>query len=107
MNDVIAKAKVTFTEAVGAIKIGTWPIRFETRMRTAKVATTGKYLEACGPITFDARSLRYKKPASAVICALEGSSSDSLSLRILITTTESMHAITNMIVYHGIAFSIV
>src|SRR5215213_9944756 len=105
MNDVMERAKVTLTDAVGDMKRGNCPIRFEIRTRTAKVATTGKYFHAWSPITLCERSLRARKPASRVICPGVGSSSESLPLKSLITTTVRMQAITNMIVYHGIAFS--
>ena len=63
----MARANVTFTDAVGAMNKGNCPIRFETSTRTANVATTGKYLKPCSPTTLTTRSLSARKPASRVI----------------------------------------
>src|SRR6476661_10272524 len=105
MNDVRARAKVTLTDAVGDIKSGNRPIRFEIRTSTANVATTGKYFQPCSPMTLVARSLSARNPASSVIWPDVGSSSESLPLNMRMMMTVRIHAITNMIVYHGIAFS--
>src|SRR5437016_6333502 len=84
---------------------GKKPIRFETRIKTANVITTGKYCNPCGP-TMSSNMLRTAStPTSKVCCPCPGSSSESLPLMIQINAIEMRHASTNMIVYQGMAFS--
>src|SRR5207248_11047821 len=101
----IRKAKVTLVEDVGDRKSGNNPIKYEIRISTAKVMTTGKNCKPCGP-TMSSNMLRTAStPTSRVCCPWLGSSSDILPLKIQIRAKVRMHAITNMMVYQGIAFS--
>jgi hypothetical protein len=54
-------AKVTLTCAVGDINSGKSPIKLEIKIKTANVATTGKYLNPCSPITLTTKSLQRQK----------------------------------------------
>src|SRR5438552_19053055 len=105
MNDDRPSANVTLVADVGDMKIGNIPIKFEMRISTAKVITTGKYCKPCGPTMSSSMLRTASTPTSSVCCAAPGSSSDSLPLKIQISTRLMMQASTNMTVYQGIAFS--
>src|SRR4028119_629799 len=98
-------ANVTLVAAVGALNSGNKPITFDTKISSANVATTGKYLTPGGPTT-SIKSWRIPKPvAASVCCPLDGSSSESFPFKTQISPKVSKQATTNIIVYHGIAFS--
>src|SRR4028119_418881 len=98
-------ASVTLIEAVGDINSGNSPIKLEIKTSTANVATTGKYLKPCSPITLTTKSRSAKIPASSVNCPFDGSSVDNFPLRIQMTIIVRIQAMTNITVYHGIAVS--
>src|SRR5207302_2806147 len=105
MNDDRPSAKVTLVADVGDMKSGNIPIKFEIRISTAKVITTGKYCRPCGPTMSSSMLRTASTPTSRVCCPAPGSSSDSLPFNIQITTKLRMQATTNITVYQGIAFS--
>ena len=96
---------MTLVAEVGLMKSGKKPIRFEIRIKTAKVITTGKYCKPCGPTMSSSILRTASTPTSKVCCPWLGSSSDSFPFMIQISAILRMHAITNMIVYQGMAFS--
>src|ERR1041384_6241225 len=103
-------ANVTEVEDVGDMKSGKRPIRFEMRIRMAKVATTGKYFNPCGPMMSSMRPRTASTATSSVCCPPCGSSSDSrlpnsLPFNSQTKTTVKRHAMTNMTVYQGMAVS--
>src|SRR5438876_12405368 len=105
MNDDRPSANVTLVADVGDMKSGNIPIKFEMRISTAKVITTGKYCKPCGPTMSSSMLRTASTPTSSVCCPAPGSSSESLPFRIQITAILRMHAKTNITVYQGIAFS--
>src|SRR2546421_5203697 len=103
-------AKVTEVDEVGDKNIGNRPIRFEMRMRMAKVATTGKYFSPCGPMMSSMRPRTASTATSSVCCPPCGSSSESrlpnsLPFNNHTKMIVNKHAITNITVYHGTAVS--
>src|SRR5216117_2447322 len=105
MNDDRPSANVTLVAEVGDMKSGNIPIKFEIRISTAKVITTGKYCKPCGPTMSSSILRTASTPTSSVCCPEPGSSSESLPLKIQITNRLMMQASTNITVYQGIAFS--
>src|SRR5260221_10432732 len=98
-------AKVTLVADVGDMNSGNRPIKFDTRISTAKVITTGKYCKPCGPTMSSSMLRTASTPTSSVCCPCPGSSSESLPLKIQISTRLMIQASTNITVYQGIAFS--
>src|SRR6266478_5079710 len=98
-------ANVTLVAAVGDMNKGNKPIKFETRINTAKVITTGKYCKPCGPMMSSSIPRTASTPSSSVCCPGPGSSSESCPFKIHIIATLRTQAITNITVYQGIAFS--
>src|SRR5207302_3015138 len=105
MNDDRPSAKVTLVADVGDMKSGNIPIKFEIRISTPKVITTGKYCKPCGPMMSSSMLRTASTPTSRVCCPCPGSSSDSLPLKIQISARLMTQASTNITVYQGIAFS--
>src|SRR5437879_1109241 len=105
MNDDRPSANVSLVAEVGDMKSGNIPIKFEIRISTAKVMTTGKYCKPCGPTMSSSMLRTASTPTSRVCCPAPGSSSESLPFNIQITTKLRTQATTNITVYHGIAFS--
>src|SRR5437879_12747432 len=105
MNDDRPSANVTLVADVGDMKSGNIPIKFEIRMSTAKVITTGKYCKPCGPTMSSSMLRTASTPTSSVCCPGPGSSSESRPFNIQITTRLRRQATTNITVYQGIAFS--
>src|SRR2546427_12118218 len=105
MNDEMPSANVTLVADVGVTNSGKKPMRLETRIRTAKVITTGKYCKPCGPMMSSIKLRTASTPTSSVCCPCPGSSSDSLPLNIQIKARLIKQANTNITVYQGIAFS--
>ena len=95
MNDVRPRAKVTFTDAVGDMNIGKWPIRLETRINTAKVATTGKCLKPLSPIMLEPCLIARNPPQASTgpVWVLR-----KLSFQKIHYKYGQMHAIKNIIV---------
>src|SRR5437762_8328319 len=104
MNDDRPSANVTLVADVGDMKSGNILIKFEMRISTAKVITTGKYCNPCGPTMSSSMLRTASTPTSSVCCPCPGSSSDNLPFMIQTRVIVRMHAITNMTVYQGIAF---
>src|SRR5947209_8489400 len=103
-------ANVTDVEDVGDIKSGNSPIRFETRIRMAKVATTGKYFNPCGPMMSSMRPRTASTATSSVCWPPCGSSSESrlpnsLPFKIQTKMIVNKQAMTNITVYQGTAAS--
>ena len=103
-------ANVTEVDDVGDMNRGNRPIRFETRIRMAKVATTGKYFNPCGPMMSSIRPRTASTATSSVCCPPCGSSSDrrlpnSLPFNIHTKMIVNRHAMTNITVYQGMAVS--
>src|SRR5262249_6210180 len=90
---------------VGERNKGNKLIRFETRITTANVMTTGKYFKPCGPTMSWSMSRMASTPSSRACCGLLGSSTDSLRLNNRMMITLRMQAMTNITVYQGIAVS--
>src|SRR5688572_10843642 len=86
---------------------GNSPMRFDTRISTAKDITTGKYFNPCGPMMSWIMLRTANTLTSSVCCPPPGSDSDNFPLKIQMMTTLRMQAMKNITVYHGIAFSAV